>query len=84
MIVVNMDKAKTTTHTIRREQRDIEFAPHDKVIALRFSPELEAAAEAERVKIRVKYAQYQIDVDACTTADELKVCIETMRAPINP
>lgn len=72
MIVINIDKAKAIAHDVRRAARATEFAPHDEVI-MKQIPGVDAqAAEAARQAIRDKYAALQAQMDAATTADELK------------
>ena len=72
MISINIDKAKAIAHDARRAARATEFAPHDEVI-MKQIPGVDAqAAEAARQAIRDKYAALQAQMDAATTADELK------------
>lgn len=72
MIVVNIDKAKTIAHDMRRAARAEEFKPHDEVI-MKQIPGVDAqAAEAARQTIREKYAAIQADIDAAATPDEIK------------
>lgn len=69
MIVINIDKAKCIAHDMRRTARAAEFAPLDIKATI---PSEAIAAEAARQTIREKYAVMQIQIDAATTADELK------------
>jgi len=72
MITINLNKAKAIAHDARRAARATEFAPHDEVI-MKQIPGVDAqAAEAARQAIRDKYATLQAQMDAATTADELK------------
>lgn len=72
MIVVNMDKAKSIGHDMRRAARAEEFKPHDEVI-MKQIPGVDAqVAEAARQAIREKYAVIQADIDAAATPDEIK------------
>jgi hypothetical protein len=72
MITINLIKAKSIAHNIRRSARSAEFAPHDEVI-MKQIPNVDAqAAEAARQAIRDKYAILQAQMDAATTVDELK------------
>ena len=64
-------KAKEVAHQIRRELRAIEFAPQDEAIAKQI-PGVNETAEAERQRIREKYAQMQIEIDNCQTPDEMR------------
>lgn len=72
MITINIDKAKTIGHDIRRAMRAEEFKPYDAVIALRVPGAAEEEAEAARQAIRDKYAQIQTQVDAAGTPDAIK------------
>lgn len=76
MIVVNMDKAKTIGHDIRREKRAEEFAPYDEVIAKRIPGTAEAEAEAARQAIRDKYAAIQAQINSASTPEEIKDALE--------
>jgi hypothetical protein len=71
MITINMDKAKSIAHDMRRAARAKEFAPYDDMIAKQI-PGTAAQAEAERAAIREKYAQMQTQLDAAQSTDELK------------
>lgn len=72
MITVNIDKAKTIAHDMRRAARAEEFKPHDEVI-MKQIPGVDAqAAEAARQAIREKYAAMQADIDTAATPDEIK------------
>lgn len=68
MITINIDKAKAIAHDIRRAARAEEFKPLDVKATI---PSEQVAAEAERQKIRDKYAAMQDQVDAAQTAEEL-------------
>lgn len=72
MIRVNIDKAKSIAHDIRRAKRADEFAPHDKVIAAQIPGADVAAAEAARADIRAKYAAMQTAIDVAQTPEEIK------------
>lgn len=73
MIAVNIDKAKTIAHDIRRAARAAEFAPLDIKATI---PAETATAEAQRQAVREKYAAMQIAIDAAATTDEIKAAIE--------
>ena len=75
MIVINIDKAKSIGHGIRRAMREEEFAPHDKVIAAQIPGTDAVAAEAARAAIRVKYADMQTAIDAAATPEEIKTAL---------
>lgn len=72
MITVNMDKAKTIAHDMRRAARAEEFAPLDAVIMKQIPGTDIQAIEAQRQAIRDKYAQLQAQMDSAQTIDELK------------
>ena len=73
MIAINLDKAKTIAHDIRRGKRTQEFAPLDIKATI---PAEAAAAEAARQAVREKYAAMQVAIDAAATTDEIKAVIE--------
>lgn len=71
MITVNMTKAKSMAHDMRRAARAKEFEPWDEVIAKQIPGTDAVAAEAERQNIRNKYAAIQLDIDAADNVDDL-------------
>ena len=71
-IVINIDKAKTIAHDIRRAARSAEFAPLDIKATI---PSEAAAAEAARQVIRDKYAAMQTAIDAASTTNEIKAAM---------
>jgi hypothetical protein len=73
MITVNLDKAKTIVHDIRRAKRTAEFAPLDIKATI---PSEATAAEAARQAVRDKYAAIQADIDAAPGVPELKLIVE--------
>jgi len=73
-IVINIAKAKTIAHDVRRAARAEEFKPFDDAIAKQI-PGQAQGAEAERQKIRDKYAQMQTAIDAAATVDEIKAAM---------
>lgn len=68
-VSVDIPKAKELTHEARRFARDGEMAPFDLKVTI---PDESAAAEAERVKLRKKYANLQTEIDASSTETALK------------
>jgi len=74
MIIVNIDKAKAIGHNIRREQRAEEFKPFDEAIAKQIPGQVEGA-ESARQAIREKYAVIQSQIDAASTAEEIKTSL---------
>jgi hypothetical protein len=72
MITINLDKAKTIAHSIRRTKREQEFAPYDALIAKQIPGTDAAAAEQSRIEIRQRYADIQQAIDASSSPDEIK------------
>jgi hypothetical protein len=72
MIIINIDKAKTIAHDIRRSKRQEEFAPLDIKATI---PSEAQAAEAARQLIRDKYARRQESIEAATAVEQLKEII---------
>lgn len=72
MITVNVNKAKSIAHTIRRDLREVEFKPYDEIISKQI-PGIESSdAEVERQKIRDKYSDMQTKIDVSKTAEQIK------------
>lgn len=75
MIVINLDKAKTIGHNMRRAARSEEFAPYDKIIAAQIPGQSAANAEAARAAIRTKYAAMQVAIDAAVFPEDIKTAL---------
>lgn len=75
MISINIDKAKTIGHEMRRAAREAEFKPFDDAIAKQIPGQMEGA-EAQRQLIREKYTVVQAAIDAATTPEEIKAALE--------
>ena len=75
MITINLTKAKEIGHSMRRAAREVEFAPHDKVIAAQIPGQSAVDAEAARAEIRAKYAAMQVAIDAAADPDEVKAAL---------
>ena len=73
MITINIDKAKSVAHDMRRAARAAEFAPLDIKATI---PSEAEAAEAARQLIRDKYANIQITIDAAATVDDLLAIVK--------
>ena len=71
MIVINIDKAKSIAHDVRRAARAEEFKPFDDAIAKQIPGQAEGA-EAQRQLIRDKYAAMQTAIDTATTPEQIK------------
>jgi len=74
MIKINIDKAKTIGHDMRRAARSEEFKPYDEAIAKQIPGAADGAEEA-RQAIRDKYAAIQTSIDAAATPDEIKAAL---------
>jgi len=72
MITINIDKAKAIAHDKRRAARSAEFAPLDIKATI---PSEAVAAEAERQSVRDKYTAMQIEIDAASTVDQIKMAM---------
>jgi hypothetical protein len=75
MIVVNLQKAKDITHTVRRSARSKEFAPLDIKVSI---PSEAVAAEVARQEIRERYAIIQTTIDSAQDVDELKTILDNL------
>lgn len=71
MIIINIDKAKTIGHSIRREKRAEEFKPFDDAIAKQIPSQVDDAEQA-RQAIREKYADIQNLIDSAKNTDSIK------------
>lgn len=76
MITVNIDKARTIVHDIRRAARSVEFAPLDIKATI---PSEAAAAEAARQAVRDKYAAVQAQINSVDTIEQLKQIVENLQ-----
>ena len=76
MITINMTKAKTIGHQMRRAQREAEFAPFDAIISKQIPGADHVAAEASRQAIRDKYALIQAAIDNAVNTDEIKAALD--------
>lgn len=75
MISVNINKAKTIAHSIRRDLREIEFTPYDEIVSKQIPGADTTDAENSRQKIRDKYSDMQIKIDQAKTPDEIKTAL---------
>ena len=69
MITINIDKAKTIAHEVRRAARTEEFKPLDVKATI---PSEAVAAEAERQAVRDKYAAMQVAINGAETPEQIK------------
>ena len=74
-LIVNIDKAKTIAHIIRRDNREQAFVPFDAVIMKQIPGVSAVQAESERQAIRVADAVRQASIDAATTLAEIQALI---------
>lgn len=74
-VVTSLPKAKAIAHDHRRAARAKEFEPFDEIIMKQIPGKDAAMAEAERQKIRDKYAVMQDAMDAAQTVEELKALL---------
>jgi hypothetical protein len=72
MIQININKAKTIAHDMRRDARAKEFAPLDEQIMKQIPGTDAQTIEADRQAIRDKYAAIQDNINAASTVDEIK------------
>lgn len=75
MITINVDKAKSIAHDMRRAARAEEFKPYDEVIMKQIPGNSAAEAEAARAAIRAKYSAMQDEIEAASTPEEIKVAL---------
>jgi len=75
MIVINIDKAKSIAHDVRRAARAEEFAPLDIKATI---PSEAVAAETARQAIRDKYAAIQTNIDTAPGIPELKLIVDSL------
>lgn len=78
MITINLDRAKTISHDIRRQRRAEEFKPLDEVIMKQIPGTNVQEVEAERQLIRDRYAEIQANIDAAETDTELLAIVQNL------
>jgi hypothetical protein len=78
MITINLNKAKTIAHEVRRQKRSEEFYPLDQVIMKQIPGTDVQAVEAERQLIRDKYANLQSQIDAAENVPNLYSAISAI------
>jgi len=76
MIIINLPKAKTIAHEVRRQKRAEEFAPLDEVIMKQIPGTDVQLVETQRQTIRDKYALVQANIDLAETTDALLVALD--------
>jgi hypothetical protein len=75
MITINITKAKTIAHDVRRAARAEEFKPHDEIIMKQIQGADATEAEAARAAIRTKYDTMQTAINSATTVDQIKAAM---------
>lgn len=75
-IVINIDKAKSIGHDMRRAARTEEFKPLDEAIMKQIPGTDVAAVEAQRQVVRDKYAAMQVVIDEAQTVEQIKEAIK--------
>ena len=75
MISINITKAKSIAHDMRRAARADEFKPHDEIIMKQIPGADAVAAEAARAAIRAKYSDMQNQIEVAVTPDEIKAAL---------
>jgi cephalosporin hydroxylase len=78
MISINLDRAKTISHDIRRQKRSEEFQPLDEVIMKQIPGTDTQAIEAERQLIRDKYTTIQTTIDSAHNSEELLAIVKNI------
>ena len=79
MISINLPKAKTIAHDIRRQQRAQEFEPLDQVIMKQIPGTDVQQVEQQRQQIRDRYVQVQNNIDQATDVDTLLQVVESIK-----
>lgn len=72
MITININKAKTIAHEIRRTSRAVEFAPLDVKATI---PSEAVAVEVSRQAVRDKYTAIQNNIEAASSVEEIKAAL---------
>src|SRR5574343_736270 len=67
----DLSLAKEHAHNLRREKRNKEFEPFDEVIMKQIPGKDKDQAEAERAKIRTKYADLQVRIEVVDNIEDL-------------
>lgn len=73
MIKVNVATAKEIAHDKRRQAREQEFEPLDKMSMI---PMYAEQAENQRQAVRDKYAEIQAKIDQAGSVDDLKAALD--------
>lgn len=76
-VLIRMERIKNRAHELRRKTRSWEMYPYDFKVGAHIPGEAEPA-EAERVKLRAKYAVIQNDIDAATDPLQIKLIMRKL------
>jgi hypothetical protein len=68
-VEINLDDAKVIAHENRRTARTLEMKPHDLNVTI---PGMSDSAEAERVILREKYEDIQVQIDEASDTETLE------------
>jgi hypothetical protein len=79
MITINLPKAKTISHDIRRQKRSEEFEPLDNLIMKQIPGTDVQQVEQQRQLIRDKYATIQTNIDTAESSDELRAIVNSIK-----
>jgi hypothetical protein len=73
-LIVDVTKAKSIGHNMRRAAREEEFKPYDDAIAKQIPGQMEGA-EAARQVIRDKYAVIQTQIESAASPEQIKAAL---------
>lgn len=74
-VVVDLEKAKTISHEIRRQKRTLELKQYDIEVTI---PSLSEQAEAQRQLIRDKYDSIQTEIDQAVDVETLEKIVQEL------
>ena len=72
----DLTESKKLAHKTRRYERTKEFKPYDDIVMKQIPGSDTEAAEAERVKIRDKYATMQTSIDNASNVAAIRTALE--------
>ena len=75
VVTEDVTKSKVIAHSTRREKREVEFKPHDDIIAKQIPGKSASDAETARAAIRTKYATMQTNIDNATDIAGIKTAL---------
>ena len=71
----DLTESKSCAHKLRRYNRQKEFKPYDDIVMKQIPGSDTTAAEAERVKIREKYATMQTSIDNASDVAAIRTAL---------